>query len=151
MGNIMKKTDLAYMAGIFDGEGSIGAYKPRCNLTKGTYSLGVTIISTDEWLCHMFRMAFGGSINCRQRRGKQLPVWEWKVQSHRAAEMLKILLPYLHLKRSQAELAIKFQSVKGNRSRRYPNKLTDEERALEQAQAIMLKAMKKQKSGVNYG
>jgi len=57
----------------------------------------------------------------------------------RAAEFLKLILPYLQLKRPQAEIAIKFQAGVGKSTRI----LTDEQLAVREAQKILLQEMKR--------
>lgn len=73
-------------------------------------------------------------------------MWHWILGARKASEFLKLILPYLKLKRPEAELAIKFQSVKKMR----PIK-TDEEMAVEEAQRIMLQNMHRGKTGSHKG
>lgn len=141
----MKRTDLAYVAGIIDGEGCIDVN--RRNRPSHKYpdtSLRVTVVSTDQWLCQMLRFSFGGAV--RERivdKLHQLPQWDWRIERGKASEFLKLILPYLHLKKPQAELGIKFQEAKG----RSTHGLTDKERAVEEAQRILLQTMKRSHMG----
>ena len=143
----MKKTDLAYVAGIVDGEGCITiAHKWEYKRGTESYSLLISLHSTDEWLCQFLRNAFGGYVGLDQRKARphHLPAWRWQVTGKYAYELLRVILPYLHLKRPQAELAIKFQEAKMRRGhRRGRTGMTAEERVIEEAQHILMKEAKK--------
>lgn len=136
----MKKTDLAYIAGLMDGEGCIGIYKNRKHSGKGyTYQLYVSLGQANEWICQYLKFAFGDSITYYNKtRGRQ-PYWQWSTTTRKALNLLQQVLPYLKLKRPQAELAIKFQLAKKHRSE-YERK-SDSELAIEEAQAILLRGM----------
>lgn len=143
----MKKTDLAYTAGITDGEGSIGIARHKSKSCKRgfTLELCVQITSSDEWLCAWLKFGFGGSLS-HSINSAGNPMWHWILGARKAAEFLKLILPYLKLKRPQAELAIKFQSAKRMRSVK-----TDEEMAVEEAERIMLQNMHRRPSGSHKG
>lgn len=140
----MKKTDLAYWAGIFDGEGSISICRgPSKSCHTGfRYKLQIAVTSADEWLVQALRMAFGGSINISASPWSGRPIWRWTLTAHRAMECLELIAPYLHLKREQATIAIQFQKTKMIRNHRRAGKgairVTDAEYAVEEAQRILL-------------
>jgi len=140
----MKRTDLAYVAGIIDGEGCIDiSVRNRPGHKYPDMTLRVTVVSTDLWLCEMLRFGFGG--NARQRvpeRGHRLPQWDWRIERGKARDFLKLILPFLHLKKPQAELAITFQEAKGRSTRG----LSEKERAVEEAQRILMQDMKRDKA-----
>ena len=132
----MKKTDLAYVAGIIDGEGCIGIYK-----TKYRYYLTVAVHMTDEWMVTWLASLFSGSKNTYthyRKRSNCKPEWAWQIQGKRALVFLELILPYLKLKRPQAEIAINFQRAKVR-----PRQLTDEQRAVQEAQRIVVSNLKK--------
>jgi len=151
----MKKTDLAYMAGLFDGEGCICIGKSKQKNGKDRYTLKVHITMANPYIPQIFRMAFGGYFVLRTAaQTKHLPTWRWSVEANLATDFLEVLSPYLKLKKSEAILAIEFQRAKyGTGSRlgfsRYSRK-TEKERALEEVQYILMKNLK-DKSGVGYG
>ncbi|GAI54865.1 unnamed protein product, partial [marine sediment metagenome] len=100
---------LAYTAGIMDGEGCIGLYKEKAAHYNLGYNLivRVQIANTQEWLIRWLQMQFGGYITHQyDERGNRKPLWQWRIAARKAAEFLKLILPYLYLKRSQAEIAI---------------------------------------------
>ena len=137
----MKKTDLAYTAGIIDGEGCILISKARRQKSRSGYVYGLTVSvnSTDEWLCQWLKFSFGGSITLKKHyRENESLLWIWAVRSNQAVAFLKLVLPYLYLKKPQAELAIKFQQGKS-----YGHSLP----LLDEAEYIAMRAMKVKNKG----
>lgn len=107
----MRKTDLAYFAGILDGEGTITLAKTQLSSPnqRQTYFVRVQVVNTNEWLCQQLRFAFGGSVALhRKTEGSWKPAYRWLGTKDVAYRFLKAILPYLHLKRLLAELAIEF-------------------------------------------
>lgn len=137
----MRKTDLAYVAGIVDGEGYIGIsadHRNRYNSNRPCWRLRVSVTNTNEWLMQYLKFSFGGSISIKGGKGNKKPCYDWVLNRGHAAEFLKLILPYLRLKRPQAELAIKFQSNISKSTRR----LTDEQFAIREAEMLLMKSMK---------
>ena len=142
---------LPYTAGIIDGEGSIGIHwhKSHKGRPRGFYSLRVTVGNTNQWLISFLQFNFGGKIITYHRSHKN-PKWadtyHWTLYDKSASEFLKLVFPYLQIKRPQAELAIKFQGgkrkVRTNRKIGSGNlPLTDEEWALQEANHILMTNM----------
>ena len=153
-GDVMLKNRharLGYTAGIIDGEGCISIFRYTKH-GKPNYSsyhrLIVSITSTDEWLCQWFKMQYGGSVQPHIPYAiTQSKSWIWVVIGKRAAELLESILPYLQIKRPQAELAIKFQKGMRRRSKMGDmfKRLTEEELAVREAQRLLLKGMHSRK------
>lgn len=134
----MKRTDLAWLAGFFDGEGCIYLHHP----TKVNYSLVIQVASTDKWILGWFSLAFGGSIrvsNFNKKSWKQQ--WQWSTSCQKAEATLKVLLPYLKLKKAQAELALEFQ--KSRSFKRGLNAVNEAELILREAYYQELKFSKR--------
>ncbi len=132
----MKKTDLAYIAGIIDGEGSITmGYCNKSLVAK------VTVVNTKEWLLQWLRMAFGGSVHLKtEKRGKDWkPCYMWSIGARGALEFLQSIYPYLRLKKPQAEVAIKFLKMRAYKHYHF----TEAEKAIGEAQRIVMKGMNK--------
>ena len=122
---MIKSTDKAYTAGLFDGEGCIHINRWANTLKNGhKYGLLVQIKMCDGRLLHHLHEQFGGNLNLLKRsldNPKHSDILIWRVECRKAMAFLNIILPYLHLKKKQAELAIKFQLAMPTRSRgRYP-------------------------------
>lgn len=145
----MKKTDLAYFAGIFDGEGSVTISirkpAPQRHQRSPCHYLRVCVGNTNEWLIRQHEFAFGGHISKREdpgKDGKCKTAWMWTVTSTQAAQFLQAILPYLHIKRPQAEIGLSLQrDRKVRRARAIP--VSSEELAVREAQRLLLKKMNK--------
>jgi len=144
----MKKIDLAYIAGIFDGEGWIGfrrIYRQK-QYQKTDIPIrnepACAISNSNRWLLEWFKFAFGGHIYKGKKTtptGKE--IYFWTIHTQQARIFLQAILPYLKLKRAEAELALK------PNTRRKANKwhpATKEERAIVEAEYILMKNLKKQ-------
>jgi hypothetical protein len=93
----LSDTEAAYAAGILDGEGSI--YFSR-NRTSRWPSPIVSVASTDRELLEWLRFRVGGSIVQKRTYQPQHAVsYDWKLTDRRALEFLKIVRPFLAIKR----------------------------------------------------
>lgn len=97
--------DLAYFAGILDGEGCFSI-----NLTHhGGFTIAITITNTDRSLLANLQSKFGGKIyseKFRNRRWKRSFILRW--DGLRAKEVAKKVVPFLFLKQNHAKLFIGF-------------------------------------------
>ena len=125
----------AYTAGIIDGEGSIGL--ERCGGKKyNRYAIRVIVGNTNEWLCQLLAFSFGGSLHLRPSKNpKHQDCWIWSISARQAATFLSLVLPYLQIKRPQAELALSYQL-----RRHHCGIKTDNERILDEADRILMKS-----------
>jgi len=102
-----KDCELAYVAGFFDGEGSI-------YLCHGSnYFLCATLTNTRYDVLKQISERFGGQISKspnpdKKYTRKQLYRLRW--YSNQAKSFLELIWPYLIIKRDKAILAIEFQS-----------------------------------------
>jgi len=105
--------ELAYTAGIVDGEGSVGIGHNEKSSKNLYYGVFVSVTNTAEWLTQWLQLTHGGSVHPYQHPNPKYKLaYKWSLHGVAAAEFLESILPYLHLKRPQAELAIKFQKQK---------------------------------------
>jgi len=145
----MKKTDIAYLAGMFDGEGCIVIHDRKWQTKRGLLRQGfypeICLANTNEWIIHQFRFAFGGNIYLRKKTTtKSQAIWAWQTTSKKATRCLEVLLPYLKLKKRQAELAIEME--KRRRPKGSYRLEPDESIAWQQAQKILISNINKNKS-----
>ena len=149
----MKKTDLAYYAGIFDGEGTVGIIerKPSKKGNNPNFYLAVTICSTDEWLVRQLQFAFGGSVyKGKSSQPQNHPVWGWTIACKKAIAFLEVILPYLHLKRAQVEIGLRMQrTVRNKGGEKLQRRLTDGEVAWRQAQKILISNLNHKRSNLD--
>jgi len=110
----MTSTELAYIAGLIDGEGTIGfGHKKKEDIA--TYALRLRVGMSDENAIRWLQRTSGfGKITFRDlSHRRRQNHWVWSVFSKQAADVLGEALPYLLVKKPQAELAILFQKSKG--------------------------------------
>lgn len=121
----MKKTDLAYIGGLFDGEGWISVIKAkRINENKGyifnNYSLRCGLGIRQEWIPRWLEFNFGGNVSVQHPQPLRADSWRWTIAANQALEFLKVITPFLKLKRTQAEIAMKFQTERPAHMGPYP-------------------------------
>lgn len=110
-------TDLAYAAGLIDGEGSIliiGRKRKKKDSRKRytDYYLRVKIESTDGVMCPWMQMKFGGCLRFLPIKNvKYSDKYLWEMNSRSAANFLRQVLPYLKVKKQHAEIALEFQNT----------------------------------------
>lgn len=101
-----KELDLAWAAGFVDGEGCIGIIA-----RGGTYFVPqIDVDNTYEDALRAMKNVFTvGTIGCVVRKAPQKDCYKWRVSSASAITVARLLLPYLRVKRRQAEMLIAFQ------------------------------------------
>jgi hypothetical protein len=94
---------LAYAAGYFDGEGSIGILSQGAG--KGS-QLRVEIRSCDLDTLRLFKNLFGGSLASQKYGRLPYPVFRWAVNNEDAFKVLGVMAPYLRAKAKEAQLVL---------------------------------------------
>lgn len=135
MGGFVTDTDLAYAAGFIDGEGSFFSVGKR--RADGTVRLRPAISASNCQRAAIDKLVemFGGSVYCKPQRGTRREIWEWRVTGERARAAALAVLPFLVLKRPQAEIVLAFEIGRVGRS------VTPEENARRDALAASLKSL----------
>ena len=111
---MISSEDIAYIAGLFDGEGSIhfkrGAEKKKKHKGKGyrtsnSLRLSMEITMTDESVLRWIHEVLGvGTLNRKPRKGrrkdgtKYLMQYRWRCTFRDAYYVCKLLWPYAHTK-----------------------------------------------------
>ena len=115
-----KKEIIAFIAGLFEGEGSISiANLVNKSWNKRTdYNLKVRISNTDKQLLGWIVANYGGKIY-RSSIVNNKTVWAWAVHSRIAEKFLKDVMPYLICKKERAVLALEFRKTKDNGHKRW--------------------------------
>ena len=113
---------LSWMAGFFDGEGSLSI---KCSVTKsGLYQLkrNVTIVNTDLECLKIFKQYFGGTIAVRKRSGDRCKNWKqiyhWSVTGDSSAYFIGCIMGFLKLKKLRAEIYMSYQRELDNLTNR---------------------------------
>jgi len=111
----MRELDLSYIAGIFDGEGSIHITKlnPTQSYKSTKYVLHFYVGNTNLEMLKELKSFFGGSLTLDARKDvpNSKPFWHWNLGPKAAYLVIKELLPYLKIKKERAEVAIKFYEL----------------------------------------
>ena len=107
--------ELAWLAGIVDGEGSIFIMKQSRKDRERTfnYILRLTVQSADRIMADscLNITEEGACFTSIEKRERQSNTLKWEVSGRKAANILKEILPYLRVKKDQAQSAIKFQET----------------------------------------
>src|SRR3972149_6279573 len=106
-------SELAYIAGIFDGEGHVSIHRniPPKPTHSPIYMLDVGITNTDADLIQHLLDEYGGHFGRTGiRDGHRQDCYRWRISGPSAVRFLKVLLPHLRIKNRQAEIAIAFQN-----------------------------------------
>ena len=113
---MLTDTEWAYLAGLIDGEGTIGIYKhydPRRKTDGMYYQLNFRLANSNKEVIDWIISKLGGNLVVYQPRYKQsLKSYVWSaIRKDLQLTVLKGVLPYLIIKKRQAEIGIKFLEV----------------------------------------
>jgi|SRR5690348_4248669 len=101
---------IEYLAGYFDGEGTVTIQFhswTRRGKTYSGYQLHVAIGNTYKPLLEEIRQQFGGKIDIGKKRQPQhRQFYVWRATGTNARAFLQTVLPHLREKRQQVELAL---------------------------------------------
>lgn len=137
----------AWAAGILDGEGCIqlisrkGRTGPR-GVGRAGFCLRVDVGNTDPRMLLKLKELFGGSAVSRRKTNRgygTMPMWQWSLGCAQAEAMLRAVLPWLVVKKEQADLAIISRELVQPSRRK---KLTAAELAERQALSDQIKRLK---------
>ncbi len=118
-GGMARKEVLAYLAGVMDSDGYLSIRKTTWGRRHGRMRapgyharIGAKQVIPGVAI-HLLQRTFGGSVRTDKptaKRGKQLIGWE--VTNAAAIRAVRNLLPYLRIKRLQAQTILAFQRAK---------------------------------------
>ena len=101
---------LAYLAGVFDGEGCVTAQRLR-GRNGNVFLVRVVVGNGFLPVLKEFQRFAGGSINERRAPAGMLRQFQWALSSRQAAAFLQRVLPHLVVKREVATLALRLQAL----------------------------------------
>lgn len=118
--NLIPKEVLAYLAGLIDGEGYIGIKKSKYrrrivkDCVSANYHERIQIRMVNEEAIKLFKETLGGNYYHEKRpySKSQKQLFCYQASDLRASQILKKLLPYLRVKRRDAELVLKLRKSK---------------------------------------
>jgi hypothetical protein len=95
----MKEIDLAYAAGIIDGEGSISIVKNKDNrcIRGYTYRLVIMVSMVTPEIPHWLHDLFGGRLATQRRlyTTHAMDITHWCLSARQSLKFLQLILPYL--------------------------------------------------------
>lgn len=113
-------TEIAYLAGIIDGEGSfsIATAAQKHNSFGCHYIAQCNIINTNKDLMDWIIKKFGGHLYLRKKvKSFHKDNYALRIITKDLENIIKLTLPYLIVKRQHAEVVLKFrQTFDGKRS-----------------------------------
>ncbi|GIV03683.1 MAG: hypothetical protein KatS3mg015_2513 [Fimbriimonadales bacterium] len=125
------RTTDAYAAGLIDGEGCL--YIDRSLMPV----LDVGMAESAMPLLAKLQATYGGSLNrFRKATERWQAGWTWRLSGAPCAEFLLIALPYLRLKRQQAEALLELQALKASTMKRPGGRTRWTPKTREQAEAL---------------
>ena len=130
---MITETDLAYLAGFIDGEGCFFIGMFWCKTKSGNKNLNyhtyIKITNTDHAVMEWIKDTFNGTNYGQWRSTDRARKHEKKISHIQFTgktldEILPKLLPYLKVKKRQAEIMIKMRStfIYGKRLSKHPDK-----------------------------
>lgn len=104
--NINNNIDRAYLAGFFDGEGSIGVYASG----SGALRIRTTITSTNLDVLEAFQEMIGmGTVRQRKTaKSNHKDAFDWRLGGKDTHELLKIIRPFVRVKAYECMLGLEF-------------------------------------------
>ena len=117
---MIRESDAAYLAGLFDGEGSIDFTKRKEKKRSGIYDcrrVSMEISMTDQSVIRWVHEVLGvGTVVKKPRKGlrkngtKYLMQWRWRCTFRDAYYVCRVLWPYAHTKLPKIQQVIEHYS-----------------------------------------
>lgn len=115
---------LAYCAGVIDSDGTIGVkrntYQVRVvgDSSQATFSERICVKQVEPAAVALLKETFGGTTYiAKPSAAKGRSLFTWQVTDKKAVAALRALIPYLRIKRFQAENCLSLREIK-ERSRK---------------------------------
>ena len=109
------KLDRKYLAGLIDGEGCFGIDKRLRGKRWICLTPNFQFSNTHKEIVEDLKDTFGiGTINLSKHpnRPNYKPCWNYRVNGFAVKKVIKYVLPYLRIKKEQAELVLKFIEIR---------------------------------------
>jgi len=106
------RLQLAYLAGIIDGEGCISLHRQVSKNGFVSYNPFVKVEMVAQEPIILLQAMFGGKVRLRRTRVGCQPVWYWKVRGDGAYQCLVALCNYLLVKKAQADIVLRVWGIR---------------------------------------
>lgn len=116
-----RETELAYTAGLFDGEGYISILRATVRRKAGPIKWHILVAGmsmTDRPTIERTATVYGGQpilYPYNDRFPTHKPIFMWRISNSAALGFIETVYPYLRIKRPQADIARAFQATKSKR------------------------------------
>jgi hypothetical protein len=99
--NVLLQNKLAFLAGVFEGEGSFGLWKGGVGTTKKYFRIQVEM--SDQDIIQQFIDFFGiGKLGHRKPRKKSYKdLYSWRINGEPAVQCLYVMFPFLGERRQE--------------------------------------------------
>jgi hypothetical protein len=106
-----RSLQLAYTAGVIDSDGCITILRHGPRIAKQskcpTYDLKIIINQADGGAINYIRGAYGGTVTSQINSSGTI-IYTWRLNHEKSGKLCKQLIPYLRIKKHQAEIAVQF-------------------------------------------
>jgi hypothetical protein len=136
---------IIYSAAFFDGEGNISITRQKAATSKHGfyYALRLTVAQVDPAPLRIYLALYGGTLKERPAtQANHRDAWVWIASAGPGTKALRAMLPYLIIKRAEAELALEFQDRRTSRAGSFISPLA-EERQADEDDFLIMKALKR--------
>ena len=123
---MVSDTDIAYLAGLIDGEGYIGIkkLKPTNRRRSPSYQARIQVRMVEEAAIAFLAETLGGSYYLESAHAANgRPLFCYQASDAKAERVLRTVLPYLRVKRENAETVIAFRKWQAGQ-RKHRTKVT---------------------------
>ena len=110
-------TDLAYLAGIIDGEGSVSIHLGLAKKKYPVYIAQVVVVNSDVGLLDWIYSRFGGMIHKKPTPksgwATKRQCYTWTLTGYALDRVLSLVSPYMIVKKQQVDIVIAFRKTFG--------------------------------------
>lgn len=122
---------LAYLAGLLDGEGCITAVARKSVGRGNSYRTDVTIANTCKKVTDWLLKNFGGAVYTRTfKETRYKTAYNWYMDPKEILSLLPKVIPFLVVKKSQAELMLEFRNLIQEHNLQLSKKVVDKRRRI---------------------
>ena len=115
MSTQLNQTDIAYIAGLFDGEGSVDYARRWEKRTKGKYKvwrIHCEIAMTDKYVLEWIHQVLGfGTLRPKKVPKGKKPQWRWRCSFREALQFAKLIWPHVQVKLHKIEQILDHYTV----------------------------------------
>jgi hypothetical protein len=108
---------ISWAAGFIDADGHIGLVKAGANCKPSTRRPMLMVTQISLLPLEVLQDLFGGKIRERPLTSGGRRAWVWDIVGERLVEVLPQLIPFLILKRREAQLAYEYAQTMGQRGK----------------------------------